>query len=99
MNDDYKFEMSLLESAFELKQIDELSYHRINGMLLDADGECLDRLKIINDELAKALADHKKQKINDRLIIGAEKIEATTDPKERARLMVHYNNLLKELGA
>lgn len=99
MNDDYKFEEVLLESAFNLKQIDESSYYNILVMLKESDGECLDRLEIINDELAKALADHKWQKINDRLVIGAEKIEATTDPKEKARLMVHYNNLLKELTA
>jgi hypothetical protein len=99
MSPDYEFELTMLKSAKELNQIDELSYKRIYEMLMESDGECLDRLETINDELAKALADHKRQKISDRLVIGAEKIEATEDPKEKARLMVHYNNLLKELTA
>lgn len=99
MNEDYEFEWSILKGAYEAKQIDELNYKRIYEMLMDSDGECLERLEIINNALIEALADHKRQKINDRLIIGAEKIEATEDPKEKARLMNHYNNLLKELIA
>jgi hypothetical protein len=99
MNDDYRFEESLVESAFTLNKIDELNYHRIMGMLQESDGEDLDQLLIINDELGRALEDYRIQKVSDRLVIGAEMIEAAEDPKEKARLMVHYNNLLKELTA
>lgn len=97
MNEDYEFELSLLKSAKD--QISEDDYNRIYEMLMDSDGEDLYRLDMINDELIQALEDFKKQKINDRLVKGAELIESTPDPKERAGLMVHYNNLLKELGA
>jgi hypothetical protein len=99
MNSDYEFELSMLKSARELKQIEEHNYKRIYEMLMDSDGEDLDQLLIINAELIGALTDHKRQKISERLVIGAQKIEGTKDPKEKARLMVHYNNLLKELTA
>lgn len=97
--DHYKFTLSLIESAYELKQLDELNYHQLLLMLIDADVEDFKKIKIVNIDLIGAIADHKRQKISERLVIGAEKIEETDDPKEKARLMVHYNNLLKELGA
>ena len=99
MNEDYERSLYLLKSSYEIDQIYEHDYKRIYELFMDADGECLDELKLILYELLDALADHKRSKLSERLVIGAEKIEATEDPKEKARLMVHYNNLLKELGA
>lgn len=97
MNDDYKFEKSLIESAFELNQIDELNYHRVLGMLMESDGECLDRLEIINKELANALADNAIQKINDRLIIGSAKIEIEPDLEKKRQYMAVYDQLYNKM--
>jgi hypothetical protein len=99
MNQDYEFEWTILKGSLELDKLDEPGYKRIYDMLVDSDGEDLDRLLIINNELIKAFRDYRLLKVSNRLVKGAELIEVTTDPKERARLMVHYNNLLKELTA
>lgn len=87
--------MLMIDSAFKAKKLKESSYKRLKGMIKDSDGEDYYRLEVINNDFIQAL----KERLSERLIIGAEKIEATTDPKEKARLMNHYNNLLKELSA
>lgn len=99
MIEHYEFTLHLIESTYELKELDELNYHRLLGILLDSDGDDLEQMRLLNIDLIECLIDNKRQKISERLVIGAEKIEATEDPKEKARLMIHYNNLLKELGA
>jgi len=99
INEDYEFSLHLLTSSMELGQLEDHNYQRIYEMFMDSDGECLERLKLILYELLDALADHKRQRISERLVIGAEKIEAAEDPKEKARLMMHYNNLVQELTA
>lgn len=99
IHDDHKFTFSLINDCRDAKAISEDDYFRLIEMLLETENEDFDMIILINNELIKALADCKRQKISARLVIGAEKIEGTEDPKERARLMVHYNNLLKELGA
>lgn len=99
MQIDYDRQMWLLNRSLETNLIPETDYQRIFEMLIETDYEDYTRLGIICDDLIQAIADHKKQKISDRLVKGAELIESTPDPKEKARLMVHYNNLLKELGA
>jgi hypothetical protein len=99
MNEDYVRQLDLLTMARDQKLISQLDYLRIYEMLLDSDGEDYFVLEVINDDLIATMESHKKQILCDRLVIGSEKIEATDDPKEKARLMVHYNNLLKELTA
>lgn len=97
MNEDYEFEWSILNGAYKAKQIDELNYKRIYEMLMESDGECLERLEIINQELINALADNEIQKINDRLVIGSVKIDIEQDPEKKRQYVAVYDQLYNKM--
>lgn len=93
--------MQTLEAAWKHKKIDEVSYKRLSldefeGTTMD---EAFDHYQSLFEELMDVAIDHEVQKIQHRILKGAEMIEKETDPIKRRQYMGVYEALLTELEA
>jgi hypothetical protein len=86
---------SLLETAIKHKKITQEDY--IELLLETCEGNVYDYFINVHDKLIAAAKDKEIQDLQDRLVKGAEKIEAETDEKKKQKMLRLYDEIEKNI--